>query len=267
MPIPRSFLSILVATLFAGVGVSQAAGPADHQQCYKIKDTAAKASYTADLSPSDAAYAESVGCTISVPAKMLCVDVVKSNVDPVPPGADAGESAQQSLCYKLKCPKDQPTVSVEDQFGSRMVTLKSSRYLCAPIPAVLPPGTCAVAGDCSPLANASVACVASTCVIGSCNAGFGNCNGMTFDGCEMDTTSDPSNCGNCGAVCSAPNSTPQCAASTCQVGTCNAGYSDCNGMPFDGCEVDTTSDPSNCGTCAAVCPIGMPNCVASACAP
>jgi hypothetical protein len=35
----------------------------------------------------------------------------------------------------------------------------------------------------------------------ACNAGFGNCDAMTANGCEAVFVSDPLNCGVCGKSC------------------------------------------------------------------
>ena len=108
---------------------SAAAQVADHLECYNIKDSAAKASYVADLH----GLAVEPGCEITVPAKLLCVDTTKTNVQPASP--IDGEGAEQSrvLCYKVKCPKQElPTVQWTDQFGTRPLTVKGSKYVCAP---------------------------------------------------------------------------------------------------------------------------------------
>jgi hypothetical protein len=33
-------------------------------------------------------------------------------------------------------------------------------------------------------------------------------------------------------------------------------YADCDGLAVDGCEVDSTSDPANCGGCGLACAPG-----------
>jgi hypothetical protein len=48
------------------------------------------------------------------------------------------------------------------------------------------------------------------------------------------------------------------------VATCNTGYADCNGVPSDGCEVDTTTDPAHCGGCGTACAPGH-SCAAGMC--
>ena len=43
-------------------------------------------------------------------------------------------------------------------------------------------------------------------VHGACTGGFADCNGnKQIDGCEVNTTTDHSNCGACGAACSNSN--------------------------------------------------------------
>ncbi|MCR9159435.1 MAG: hypothetical protein ACE37F_22980 [Nannocystaceae bacterium] len=47
--------------------------------------------------------------------------------------------------------------------------------------------------------------------------------------------------------------------------SCLEPFEDCDGIPVNGCEVDTITDPNNCGACGRVCAIGI--CEESACAP
>lgn len=125
----------LVAAMIAVVSIPRAGGasPADHLQCFKIKDSVAKATYTADVTPGDSRFPAANGCIVRTPAKMLCVDAVKSNVAPVPPGAPDGSPAQEYLCYKTKCPKVTPTATLTDQFGTHTVLVKAPGLLCAPV--------------------------------------------------------------------------------------------------------------------------------------
>jgi hypothetical protein len=121
---------------------------------------------------------------------------------------------------------------------------------------------CGACGNsCAPAQGTGV-CVSSACQINTCNAGYGNCNNLYADGCETNTTSgDPNNCGGCnlanpGFSCpNYPNAARQCVASTCQMGSCSAGYANCNGTTPDGCEVNTNTDTRNCGGCGAANPI------------
>lgn len=70
-------------------------------------------------------------------------------------------------------------------------------------------GGCALA--CSPPEGAGSTCVDRKCGI-TCNAGRGDCNGNTTDGCEKDLQTDNGNCGACNIVCQ--NGT------TCTAGKC-----------------------------------------------
>lgn len=110
---------------------------------------------------------------------------------------------------------------------------------------------CGVCGMVCALANAGEACANGTCVIGTCAAGWANCDGFAGNGCEtpLDLVSS---CGACGIVCSVPHATPACALGACAIGVCEAGRGDCDNDPLNGCETQITT-PSNCGACGAVC--------------
>jgi len=112
---------------------------ADHLKCYKVKDSRPKASYTADLG----GLVPEPGCRIKVPAKLLCVETAKTNVQPRRPEA-VRESAGRFACYTVKCPETiPPTVAWLDQFGAGTLTPSTSKLLCAPeVP------FCRGAGDC-----------------------------------------------------------------------------------------------------------------------
>ncbi len=83
-----------------------------------------------------------------------------------------------------------------------------------------------------------------------CPAGLTYCNARC-----VDLGTDPRNCGTCGKQCASDFDLTS--VGVCSYGTCGrqcvSGRADCNGNPSDGCEVNTNSDPQNCGGCGIVC--------------
>ncbi|MBI5512485.1 MAG: hypothetical protein HY909_01880 [Deltaproteobacteria bacterium] len=113
------------------------------------------------------------------------------------------------------------------------------------------PRNCGTCGNVCAFANASASCALSTCMLGACNVGFGNCDGSAANGCETNTRT-VSNCGRCGEVCGNQNATPACLGSgMCDI-TCNTGFFDCNSDAGDGCEVNGRT-LTNCGACGRTC--------------
>lgn len=117
-------------------------------------------------------------------------------------------------------------------------------------------GGCGLA--CGP-AHATGACKAGVCAVASCALGFSNCNGLVGDGCEYADAgfqSDAANCGGCAIACAPAHAAGACAGGACTVGACLQGFSDCNGLAADGCEIDSAAfanDPMNCGGCGVAC--------------
>lgn len=97
-------------------------------------------------------------------------------------------------------------------------------------------------------------CTASHCGIGGCKTNTDDCDGTATNGCEIDLTSNPDNCGGCKIVCSANNVAPRtCGSGRCN-GTCAAGFDDCNNdKQVDGCETLLATSPDNCGGCGRAC--------------
>ncbi len=127
------------------------------------------------------------------------------------------------------------------------------------------PGSCGT--SCTPcvVPNASAGCNTSgQCTVGTCTPGYADCNMNPADGCEVNTNTDPNNCSGCGLKCVLPNAAPACVGGACAIGSCNPGYADCNMVPTDGCEVNTSTDPNNCGTCGFQC-TGGETCVSGKC--
>jgi hypothetical protein len=116
------------------------------------------------------------------------------------------------------------------------------------------PNNCGACGVvCPAVPHATTGCSKGACAVGACDSGWADCDGIASNGCEVATTADMNNCGGCGKICSAPNATTACVAGSCAITGCNAGTANCNGLPADGCEVNTGSDPLNCGGCLQAC--------------
>ncbi|GMU59185.1 MAG: hypothetical protein AMXMBFR34_09480 [Myxococcaceae bacterium] len=153
---------------------------------------------------------------------------------------------------------------------------------------------CGACNNACAFANATAACTLGACTF-TCQSNWWDADGQPANGCEyacvrtnggleacdnidndcdnqvdegFDLTSDVSHCGLCNRACAAPFATTHCTASTCGILSCNAGRADCNGAYLDGCEVDTQSSLSHCGTCnnACVTANATPACTAGACA-
>jgi hypothetical protein len=110
---------------------------------------------------------------------------------------------------------------------------------------------CGSCGSTCSLANATATCGSGTCAISSCNAGWGNCNGITADGCETNLRTT-SNCAVCGVTCNLANATSTCSTGTCAISSCNGGFGNCNGVTADGCEAGLNT-VANCGVCGSPC--------------
>ncbi len=115
------------------------------------------------------------------------------------------------------------------------------------------PANCGRCGEACSLANATPNCINGTCTIGACDIGYSNCDGQPGTGCERNTASDPTACGNCTTDCTAQPGEWDCAQGLCQPSNCAPGTRDCNAMASDGCETAVLADPQNCGFCGNRC--------------
>ncbi|MDB4942189.1 MAG: Tryptophan synthase alpha chain [Labilithrix sp.] len=96
-------------------------------------------------------------------------------------------------------------------------------------------------------AHATNVCVSGECALLACDPGFDRCpprwTGLPPTSCSL-FASDVANCGYCGHECVLANATPACTASACAIVSCNAGFTDCNDDPSDGCETAGTTCPT-----------------------
>lgn len=97
------------------------------------------------------------------------------------------------------------------------------------------------------VSGGSAVCSQSTCGLGVCNSGLGNCDGNSNNGCETDTTSSTAHCGACGHACATGE---LCSLGVCRL-NCAKGTTNCGGT----C-VFTQSNNNNCGACNNRCATG-----------
>jgi hypothetical protein len=84
---------------------------------------------------------------------------------------------------------------------------------------------CGACGSVCNLANSVSQCDSGSCAISSCNTGYGNCDSITANGCEINLLTDAVNCGTCGT---------SCGLNTCTSGVCSVGCSNVNEVSFNG---------------------------------
>ena len=127
---------------------------------------------------------------------------------------------------------------------------------------------CGACGTRCTVAGGAAVCMNGACGVGMCTAPNANCDGDASNGCETDTRTSLAHCGGCGMACATrPNTAATCMGGACSY-TCNPGFSDCDGDPSNGCEVDTRTSTSHCGACGARCnpPNATAACTAGVCA-
>jgi hypothetical protein len=186
MRAPRLLTLLGVALALPTLGVAQPIP--DHLACYKVKDRGPRGRST--LTVTNAGGAQS--CSVKLPAQLGCLESVKSNVAPAPPGSGPQPGAAGNfLCYHLKCSKPfPPDVEMTDQLGGqRIVRVRGAQFLCVPATqgvAVTPTPTSSTSttlpGPCDFDSNDRVC-------RGSCSNG-GRCSAVAAGGaCECRTES------------------------------------------------------------------------------
>src|SRR5262249_48825556 len=108
------------------------------------------------------------------------------------------------------------------------------------------------------------------CMGTTCPEPYGTCSSTPSFKCGTNLMNDPQNCGACGVSCDGYepiNMSASCVdgecAFECQMKKIDYGvvgtvpqvrvYLDCNGLLDDGCEIESFSDPKNCGFCGNTC--------------
>jgi hypothetical protein len=134
------------------------------------------------------------------------------------------------------------------------------------------PNNCGRCGALCSVVHGTAGCDAGHCVVAACDKGFDNCNkgaddGGYSDGCEANLNENPDDCGACDNRCQTKNGNGTCDKGSCAIVSCNSGYKDCDMKASNGCEVNTATDPGNCGGCGNACdaPNAVSGCVDSTC--
>lgn len=112
------------------------------------------------------------------------------------------------------------------------------------------PDNCGGCGIKCEVDHGTAACLSNTCVIDSCDDGWGDCDDAPLD-CETRLNS-LTDCGACGETCGdddVRNGTATCETGRCGPASCDDGFADCNAVPVDGCEA-RTDGTTGCGMCA-----------------
>jgi hypothetical protein len=127
-------LTLLLALMAAPRG---AAAESDHLKCYKIKDPV-KLAGVLDLPTPQ--FGWDSGCTVSK-AKLFCVPGAKTVVSaedratglPITPlPVSAAPTAEDRICYKVRCDAVPDDQVVTDQFGTRTLTRFKAAMVCTP---------------------------------------------------------------------------------------------------------------------------------------
>ena len=75
------------------------------------------------------------------------------------------------------------------------------------------PNNCGSCYSACSLAHASAACTAGACTVAACSPGYGDCDRIAANGCEVNLGFDARNCGGCGVVCG--GNAPLCTNGQC----------------------------------------------------
>jgi len=219
------------------------------------------------------------------------LDVVNPPDVVLPPDAGPSDVPSSRCTQDADCAGHELGLTVCDVPSGRCVQCVTTNDTCAPAQHCDGTSNTCVAGcradegctmgqRCDTMAHTCVACVTDAhcptgqrcmgnqCVAGCtddsrCGMGERCCAG----GC-VDVQANTSNCGACGTVCMPTNGTATCTSGQCAVGTCNAGFADCDNNVGTGCETATASSVAHCGACNNACPTrpnSAPTCTMGTC--
>lgn len=259
----RSFILNMAALLVAGCGPTPDSAP---DMAVPVRCESQPA-----LTPDECRYClGDAWCQTNDPLRPLCEPSTHRCVACRPASATSADTCPPSQVCRLTGGAFACSMSCE--VNAECLKLVGDGYTCcggACVKLASDVSNCGGCGQaCRTPSNGSVACAGGQCIIGSCNAGFADCDRLVDDGCEAAIATDPLNCGQCGAACSAEqNGVPICSNGTCS-SSCAPGYAHCSRNPADGCETDITFDVNNCGFCDLECTApanSVPACDAGRC--
>jgi hypothetical protein len=145
----------------------------DHLKCYQVvQDTNTREKEIVTLFNQQ--FGQEPECTLITKAPLFCAPTEKFSRNS-PEGDDFRGGALETdfLCYKVQCDnREKQNILVDDQFGTRQITIKDARLLCTPAKKVIPPtplcenttapqcgGFCDVPGKvCKPVAGTANFC-------------------------------------------------------------------------------------------------------------
>ncbi|MBW1809880.1 MAG: hypothetical protein JRJ87_16915 [Deltaproteobacteria bacterium] len=102
------------------------------------------------------------------------------------------------------------------------------------------------------LAHANETCAGGSCLVQSCDALWGNCDGNHANGCEQ-TLTTLTHCSGCNVPCSLAHASETCASGTCLLVSCDANWYDIDNNDVTGCECgDTDGTNDSCNVSSSV---------------
>lgn len=211
----------------------------------QTQDVSPRDTQTQDVSPSDT-QTQDVSMADGSPADTPAVDVPPVACDDQHPCA-AGQACCSGVCLDIQ--------SSSAHCGACGTVCPSGQACCAGActPTGSDPSHCGACNTVCDYPNGTPVCTAGACASGTCDPGFGDCDGDLSDGCETELSSSAAHCGACNRACaSGPGATAACIMGACTL-QCSVGRGNCDGNAANGCETELNS-PTHCGACGQNCP-------------